>query len=74
MGNTETVILQSVHSLAVGYAAAQRPLRKEIERLTERLGTTTLLIDLAMNALNDGRLPEARKYLELAEKSARGGN
>ena len=74
--NLDTHLFQSMSSLAQEMAnatmAARKPLLEEIEHLRERLGAVTLLMALAGEAVDIGLLPEARKYIQLAEKSARG--
>lgn len=65
MGNLDTMIFAPLRSIIQG------PDGREAERLRERLGAATLLIGLARGAVIEGRLAEAEKYLDLAEKSAR---
>lgn len=55
-------------------AANELPQTKtEAERLRERLGTITLLIDCGRRAINEGRAREAIEFLNLAEQTAQAG-
>ena len=47
--------------------------KSEIERLRERLGTVTLLIDCGRRAMVEGRAGEAIEFLNLAEQAAGAG-
>jgi len=66
--NLETMIITNARSLN----ETHQRLAGENERLRERLGATTLLIDLARQALAGNRQAAADHYLGLAEKAARG--
>jgi hypothetical protein len=66
--NIDTMFFVTAQSLNETYGQ----FAQESERLRERLGTTTLLIDLARKALAENRQAEADHYLGLAERAARG--
>jgi hypothetical protein len=66
--NLETTIITSVRNLN----EAHQRFAQDSEKLRERLGTTTLLIELARRALAKNRQAEADRYLGLAERAAKG--
>jgi ABC-type transporter Mla subunit MlaD len=66
--NTDTMFFVTARSLDKTFWQ----FAQESEHLRERLGATTLLINLARKALADNRQAAADRYLGLAEKAARG--